>query len=220
MSNDQNEKKYWNSYYERISSDLKKSSKLVPSQFAAFVLSEFSEKKRFIDVGCGNGRDSFFFADHGKDVIGIDGSSVAVETCSREAEEKKYNNLQFKNVNLLDKAECIAVANQLHEGWGDAIIYARFFLHAITDEAEDNFLGFCKQIMGQNCRMCVEFRTNKDELLIKETAAHYRRFIDPIALIEKLDALDMSVSYFAEGFGFAKYKEDNAYVARMIVENT
>lgn len=60
-------KEYWNEYYETTAdNNSTEVPKLIPSQFADFVLNEFQDRTRFIDFGCGNGRDSFFFADHGK----------------------------------------------------------------------------------------------------------------------------------------------------------
>ena len=49
---------YWDNYY--ANSDL--NSKLIPSQFAAFVAGELKKNSYIIDIGCGNGRDSFFLA--------------------------------------------------------------------------------------------------------------------------------------------------------------
>ena len=51
---------YWNNFYLKF-----KLSK--PTKFAIFVRKNFvkSGKKKLIDIGCGNGRDSFFFSKKG-----------------------------------------------------------------------------------------------------------------------------------------------------------
>ena len=80
---------YWEEEYS------KNAIPLYPSQFAAFVASElFDSETHIIDVGCGNGRDSIFFAHLGKQVIGIDGSSVVVET-NNKLFEKQSQSLHF-----------------------------------------------------------------------------------------------------------------------------
>ena len=104
--------------------------------------------------------------------------------------------------------------------WSGSIFYARFFLHAITESAENNLLYVCQEIAGETGKICMEFRTGKDEYQLKETASHYRRFIDPLALIGKLSRMGLNTSFFCEGYGYAKYKNDDAYVARLIVGKT
>lgn len=64
--------KYWNNFYSN------NGAVLYQSQFAAHILNEFSSTKKIIDIGCGNGRDSLFFASHGLNVLGIDGSLSAI----------------------------------------------------------------------------------------------------------------------------------------------
>ena len=61
ISNDKNE--YWNHFY--ASRDALKLS--APSQFAAFAAQEAGDAHLIIEVGCGTGRDSLFFARHGFD---------------------------------------------------------------------------------------------------------------------------------------------------------
>ena len=52
--------------------------------------------------------------------------------------------------------------------------------------------------------------------LKKETSDHYRRYIVPTDLINKALKIGFDLSYLVEGFGFAKYRSDDAYVARVI----
>ena len=64
--------------------------------------------------------------------------------------------------------------------------------------------------------LALEFRTSRDEFLSKVTESHYRRFINPLAVVAKGNHLGFSCEYFVEGFGYAKYKSDDAHVARII----
>ena len=65
---------YWNNFY----GDKKKFGE---SSFARFVLKKIKNKKNFkiIDIGCGNGRDSFFFSKKKFNVTGVDISSRAIK---------------------------------------------------------------------------------------------------------------------------------------------
>ncbi len=204
-------KEDWDAYYGQ------KERPAVPSQFAAFVLNEFSDHQRFVDIGCGDGRDSFFFAMHGKTVRGIDGSAAAVSLCRAVAERRKVDNIGFSQLDMQDAQACSRFLEQNAADWRDVIVYARFFLHAINDEAESNLLNLAAGLMGGRGRLCLEFRTPRDQFQAKVTSDHFRRYVEPLQLIEAAGALGLKCFYLAEGFGFAKYKADDAYVARIVL---
>jgi len=204
--------KYWNAYYGE------KESLSVPSQFATFVLNEFSVKKRFVDIGCGNGRDSLFFAQYGKDVLGLDGSVAAVESCQGDAARRNLGSAQFQKLDMGDGDACEKFAVENQASWSDALVYARFFLHAIDEAAELNFVKLAASLMGKSGALCLEFRTPRDEFQTKVTSAHYRRYVSPLEFIDLARDHGIGCSYFCEGFGFAKYKSDDAYVARLVME--
>lgn len=66
--------KYWNEYYASNNNLLS-----TPSLFAREIFSKYMEKgKNVIELGCGNGRDSLYFARNGLYVTGIDSSQVAI----------------------------------------------------------------------------------------------------------------------------------------------
>ena len=68
------EKKYWDSFYLQDGAPDK------PSNFATFIANEYSKFCNLImDVGCGNGRDSFYFASQGIKSIGIDQSDEVIK---------------------------------------------------------------------------------------------------------------------------------------------
>lgn len=202
---------YWNSHYGN-STALR-----IPSQFATFVLSEYYAHDSFIDLGCGNGRDSFFFAEHGKQVIGVDGAVAAVDACNAQARERFPDSLSFTQLDFSDAAQCDAFVAAQADAWSGSLVYARFFLHAIDEGAERNFMKLALALIGTEGRICVEFRTDRDAMQPKVTSAHYRRFIDPIDFTNNLNGFGLKVDYYTTGFGFAKYKNDDAHVARFVL---
>jgi SAM-dependent methyltransferase len=205
---------HWQSYYS-----LSKSTPTIPSQFAAFVASEYAANAQIFDLGCGNGRDSLFFASLGNAVVGIDGSHAAIERCNAQASSKPNIAAKF----LQSEIESQELANVLIRERTPAtkvLAYARFFLHAITDEQETSFLNSVKKLCSQPGDIfALEFRTERDIALPKVTPDHYRRFINPIDTIAATTKLGFKVIYFVEGFGYAKYKSDDAYVARLVLQN-
>jgi SAM-dependent methyltransferase len=205
---------YWNSYYAT------KAVPDIPSQFAAFVLSEFRDVDFILDIGCGNARDSFFFARHGIPVVSVDGSTAAIDDVTERAQAAHLPILAVSSA--CDDPELMggviqAMAHLKVSGTG--VIYARFFIHAITDEEQAGFLDFCSAFLKQNGgNLAFEFRTAADANLSKVTAAHYRRYVEPTDFLNELFQRGLTASYFTQGTGFAKYKDDDAHVVRMVIK--
>lgn len=196
------EKEYWDKYYSAELVNLRG-----PSQFASFILNEYTTTNQFIDIGCGNGRDSLFFAKYGKTVIGLDNSEQAIAD-NQEKYSVYGSRLIFKEFDICENNFNIKFEE-------DVILYSRFFLHAIDEDCENNFIKLCSSV-DSSVNVCVEYRTTKDQDLEKSTEQHYRRFIDPQTLNDKFMQAGFDIEYHVEGLGYAKYKNDNAYVARTI----
>ena len=205
------EEAYWNSFYSQSIME----NKLLPSQFSVFFLNEIGcDKFNIIDIGCGNGRDSFMFANF-HNVIGVDSSIEAINFCSNRG----VNNTKFISLSIDD----VKLSNQIKKIISESdssnnVIYSRFFLHAINEESQAKFLNLARGLLKEGELLFLEFRTDKDKFQKKMTQNHYRRFINPLRLMEEAMAIDFKVTYFIEGYGFAKYKEDDAYVARVILQ--
>ncbi len=80
-----------------------------------------------LDVGCGNGRQSFALAEHFPRVMGVDLSAEAIRG-ARALYER--DNLEFRVVDILDDDE---VAH-LHDELGDANVNVRGVLHQLRAE--------------------------------------------------------------------------------------
>ena len=202
---------YWDTYYAERSS----TRRPLPSQFATFVAGELEGPHRVIELGCGNGRDSIFFAGNGHDVTGVDGSQAAVEACSALAAA-----LGEPATFLHSAIDDPALAERLAGSEGPHVVYARFFVHAITDEEEKTFLDLCAALTSPGDVLAVEYRTVRDQVGAKETGAHYRRFVLPATFQARALERGFEVTYAVEGFGFAKWRHDDAYVARTLFRRT
>ena len=208
---DEGRQAYWQSYYSQRS---RKEALPLPSQFCVFVAGELAEPCRVLDIGCGSGRDSMFFASHGHPVIGVDGAASAIDGCVKLTERFGLH-ASF----ICSTVEDGSLAGRLQSDSVDArrtLVYARFFLHAITMAEEDRFLDLAARVTRPGDLLAVEFRTNRDVAQNKVTDAHYRRFIDPLQFMGRVLAHGFATEYFVEGFGFAKYRSDDAHVARFI----
>ena len=205
---------YWDKYYSIDNTR----NITYPSQFAAFVAGEIEQNSFIIDIGCGNGRDSIFFASRAHKVYAIDSSSEAIKSCensivgfkneikfaiSNIGHDKTYQDLKIK---FLEYKENLPI-----------VLYSRFFLHAISEDLQNKLLIELYKLSKINpIIFFLEFRTQRDVNLKKETSDHYRRYIVPTDLINKALKIGFELTYQVEGFGFAKYRSDDAYVARII----
>ncbi len=202
---------YWNAYYAERST----TRRPLPSQFATFVAGELEGPHRVIELGCGNGRDSIFFAGHGHDVTGVDGSDAAVASSTALA-----GALGEPATFLQSTIDDPALPERLAGSPGPHLVYARFFVHAITDAEEQTFLDLAAAITSPGDGLAVEYRTVRDRVGAKETGAHYRRFVLPASFQARAQERGFEVTYAVEGFGFAKWRHDDAYVARTLFRRT
>ena len=71
-------KSYWNKYYSKNLGLQEQTS------FAIHVLNMMSAGDAILELGCGNGRDSFFFASHGIQVYALDQSEIVINQIKGE----------------------------------------------------------------------------------------------------------------------------------------
>ena len=92
----------WNKVYSNDSSFFGDE----PSKFALICYEDFVKHKvqKVLELGCGQGRDSLFFASKGLEVYAIDSSKVAIEDLMTKAKELHLDiNLKNMNVYYFDK---------------------------------------------------------------------------------------------------------------------
>ncbi len=206
---------YWNRYYNNSIS-----APETPSQFACFIASEYPHADQIYDIGCGNGRDSIFFSRLGYNVIGIDASDQAINSC-----KSKYTN-DFNEKSELD-FYCLSVSETAtararyaeRDGSNRVVVYSRFFLHAISEHEEFDFWKTAKSLASYpDDVVALEFRNESDSDRKKETGAHYRRYINPGHVVQRAELSGFKLVYEIHGRGFAKYKNDDAIVSRLVFE--
>jgi len=173
-------KEYWEEFY-------KKHRDMTPSSFAAFCKKWIAPKDKVVDVGCGNGRDTYFLNDYAK-TEGVDRAVLP------ELLDTKFYKLELSE---LLKKPCKY-----------SVVYSRFFLHAIADEEIDGLLRWC------NGLFLAEFRVVGDSP--KVFTGHERNFINTKDLLQKLHILGYDVIYFEKGRGLAKYKNEDPLIGRIV----
>jgi ubiquinone/menaquinone biosynthesis C-methylase UbiE len=205
-----NDKKYWSEFYFNNNELTKK-----PSLFAQYLVenSVINEGDVLFEIGCGNGRDSIFFAHNNIDV-------TAVDQCDKNISflNEQHNNISFISDDFTNLSNLESKVN---------VVYSRFTLHSINDEGEQRTLNWVYNNLKKDGILCVEARTLKDPIFGKGIDKgnniwfynnHHRRFIDALSFKNKLVEMGFEIKLFEENNGFAKHKDDDPVVLRAIVK--
>ena len=142
-------KNYWNDYYNS------KEHVIKPSSFAILIAKKFIRKDSYVlEVGSGDGRDTFYLRKKAKYVLGVDLSSIVIKKNKLKSKRLGYRNIKFKNLS----------SSHLHKIQNKNInfIYARFFIHSINEISENVFLKILSTKFKDNTLIALEFRTIKD----------------------------------------------------------
>ena len=197
-------KRYWNKYYS------KKKGLDEPSSFAVHICNMMSQGESILELGCGNGRDSFFFANHGFQVYAIDQSEIVITQIRKE-----NINPMFICKDILSIEENFPYT--INHG------YARFVLHALSKIEADKAIEMMSRILPPNGLFFTESRSVKSNLYgtgdflghdIYSTD-HKRRFIHKKDLIHQLESNGFTIESVMESDGLAIYKDDDPVVIRI-----
>lgn len=203
-----NSKAYWEDYYSRN----KKPKN--PSGFAEFVKPFLAEDKQLVELGCGNGRDSVYFASNHINVTGIDQCTNEIDFLNSEYE--KVDNLNFKVDDMTNMKLDIQ----------PDFIYSRFTIHSINEPGEKSLIEWAFRSIKERGLFFIEVRSVKDELfgqgklIAKNTyfTDHSRRFVDNAEIIENLESRGFNILYNVESNGLAVYKTEDPVIIRIIAQ--
>ena len=188
-----------------------------PSSFAQFVHSTYltnspprREQANLLDLGCGNGRDSFHLHSAGLNVTGIDGSQVIVDQNNAKAQliahvDAKRSAAKFEAMNAC------RIGKRFEKESFD-YIYSRFFIHSVTAKQATAILQSAYQLIKGSTSesdglFFIECRSVKDPLCGKGEPGqerneficdHYRRFIVRQELEAELKQVGFRIVYSSE----------------------
>jgi len=182
-----------------------------PSQFAIFVQSWLgSEQHNFLEVGCGNGRDSIFFANAGHDVVVTD-QCIGLELKSLT---ETTSNLNFIEDDVTNSVMKLGDFFNIHQ---KTIVYSRFFQHAINETAEKEMMHCLRDTLSEGSILFFEFRLAEDKDEFKAFGTdHYRRFQSDEEFVALLQDSGFVCDYQCKSKGFARYGKEDPVVGRFV----
>ncbi|MGQ0624470.1 MAG: methyltransferase domain-containing protein [Sporichthyaceae bacterium] len=213
IAHDDIEEIYWANFYART-------EYTSGSTFFTYVNDQPGAPTHVIDIGCGDGRDSYAFGMAGKNVTGLDRSHIGVRHATKKAVDMGMGErVGFVACDVGEAAELRAVLTAAVERAGTApvLFYARFFLHSIPEDVQATLMSVLSSVARGGDAFAAEFRTTGDADRMKVHTKHYRRFQDGpkfgIALREKYG---FDVDFEVESTGLSPYKDEDPVLYRVL----
>ncbi len=202
----ENSKKYWENYYS------KNRQFNTPSGFAEFVLPFLKEDSVLIELGCGNGRDCFYFEKNR-------GLKIhALDQCTDEITYLAELNSSKISFHASDFTKFAEVKDFDY-------VYSRFTLHSVSSADEENTFEWVSEGLSKNGLFFIEVRSTNDELYgvgeqIGEhefISDHYRRFVVMDEMIANAKKHNLVPIYALQSKGLAPHKQFDPEVIRLIL---
>ena len=132
-----------------------------PSVFAQKCYSNFKryDVKRLLELGCGQGRDTIFFASNGFDVHAIDASKVAIENINQK--------IRQKNISLDLRHFKARQTLPYDSSYFDAVYSHMFYNMRFTDEELGFLFKESHRVLKNNGLLYFSVRSDKDVLYNK-----------------------------------------------------
>jgi cyclopropane fatty-acyl-phospholipid synthase-like methyltransferase len=127
-----------------------------PSDFAQKCYSDFKryDVKTLLELGCGQGRDSIFFASNGLNVHAIDSSKVAIENINQKIKEKKIA-LHLSHFEVRQDLP-------FDSNYFDALYSHMFYNMRFTDEELSYLFKESSRVLKNNGLLYFSVRSDKD----------------------------------------------------------
>lgn len=200
-----NTTEYWSEHYTMNNGDSE--LRMVSSSFSRWCIKQHLQLKFGLgeystlgDVGCGNGVDTMYLSY----ILGGNGSRFfGIDICPETSRHWR----KIRNASHIVKDALVSTLPY-------DVVYARFLLHALTEEEQKDFLMNCHDD-GVKC-LCLETRSNHDPVSREKTPTHFRRLQSMKYLLDDLRICGWRPIRAVEDWNDAHYFDDKAVVLRVI----
>ena len=145
-----NQKKFWNEAHRKA---ILAAHSTHQTLFAEAVNKDLLPGSVILELGCGEGNDSIYFANHGHKVVAIDFSDVLIEQ-----NQKRYNNPKLRFIQQ-DTSQPLTFP----DGQFDAV-YARLALHYFDDGTTRQVFAEIARVLKRGGKLCFMCKSTDDIL--------------------------------------------------------
>ncbi|MDN5895337.1 MAG: class I SAM-dependent methyltransferase [Nocardioides sp.] len=194
-----------------------------PDPIVEFIRDHEPDLTSLIDIGCGRGHNTRWFARRGFPALGLDYSARAFEFLDESDRWEEFP-LDFAELNLMEMRQVLAHGARLAHSPGPHTMLARHLADTLTAAGRDHLWRFCNLTGRSGGRLYLEFLTDADpedpwmahqlltpldpDLVVEELAAHGGR----VASSEQIGPAEMGMRKRE-----SKFKEARR-ARRMVVE--
>jgi cyclopropane fatty-acyl-phospholipid synthase-like methyltransferase len=204
---------YWDSFYAS------RSSRAVPdepSAFARWVEPRLERGQTLVEIGFGNGRDSFWLLRQGHPVLGYDFAESAVRQAQGHADARELKAF-FQSLDLYDVDAVTSAADKILDATERPAIYGRFLIHSLEEAGRHHLFELAAKTLADGGDLYLEFRTGEDSTgqhLFGDD--HFRVYLSPDLVASEIVERGGTVSHLEAGHGLAVYKTEDPHVARLV----
>jgi ubiquinone/menaquinone biosynthesis C-methylase UbiE len=157
--------------------------------YAEEINDQMSVNSTVLELGCGEGNDSIYFAEQGHIVSATDFSDIAIG----------QNKKRWMHSNLTFKVQDIRQPFQFDDASFD-IVYARLSLHYFTDETTKNIFREIARVLRPGGILCFMCKSTDDHIYgqgekiendMYERDGHVRHFFSKKYVLELLDEVKL-----------------------------
>lgn len=162
-----------------------------PTLFSQEVLKYFLKNSRLLDLGCGQGQDSIFFASQGLQVTGADFSSSALEFASQNSKDLNPSPKYLQH-DLRDKFP--------FPNWEFDIVYSHLSLHFFDDTTTNFIFSEIARVLESGGIFAALFNTLNDPEVSKSKKLPSGLYLTPSGLEKRFFTPDSLKSFTTKYF--------------------
>lgn len=157
--------------------------------YAEEINDQIPANSTILELGCGEGNDSIYFAEQGHMILATDFSDVAIG----------QNSKRWTHPNLTFKVQDIGQHFQFDDASFD-VVYARLSLHYFTDETTKNIFREIARVLRPDGMLCFMCKSTDDHIYgqgekiendMYERDGHVRHFFSRKYVLELLDEVKL-----------------------------
>lgn len=203
------DKQYWDEFYKQhgLNQDITHAS-----TFATFCDEQlFDTPRNILDLGCGNGRDSRWFATQGHQVVAVDQCvDPDVIRCH------DHHNITWVEHDFVTYQPMCPIDT----------CYSRFTIHSITHSEQQQLIEHVYDLLPSDGTFCVEVRTTQDPKCGQGVQTdtdtwcldgHMRRFVNAQHFVRDMLDTGFRIRYFDQRAGLSVRGDDDPVLMRLIM---